>query len=145
MDSLLPKRPYFGGEISHFSSPCSSHVVMVGSSNMWGTLNVEDQLMEMLLIILSSSIERSLDTLIKSKVSQSNKEQVIKRALQHEGTLMETIYKSTRKLETKHNAKLWALPVDLTMKVRSILRVFLHFCVFSFILNQVNHACVLFM
>ncbi|MFS8014555.1 putative leucine-rich repeat domain superfamily, F-box-like domain superfamily [Helianthus anomalus] len=67
------------------------------------------------------SINTSFDTLIESRSSDSDKHDLIQRALHIGSILLEAGKRSDRKRSLFHNAVVWPLPPDLTIKVFALL------------------------
>ena len=63
------------------------------------------------------SISTSFDSLIESRTSDSDQNDLIQRALHLGSLLLEAGKRSDRKRSCSHNAVVWPLPPDLTIKV----------------------------
>ncbi|CAI9107823.1 OLC1v1007290C2 [Oldenlandia corymbosa var. corymbosa] len=83
-----------------------------------------DSLLESVLAVSDSSkvaLNLSFDRLLDSRSCDSEKSDMIDRALKFGSVLVEAAKRSTRKRSLMHNAVVWALPSDLTIKVFSLL------------------------
>ncbi|KAI3506766.1 hypothetical protein L1887_21330 [Cichorium endivia] len=67
------------------------------------------------------SLNTSFDSLIESKSSDSDQNDLIQRALHLGSLLLEAGKRSDRKRSSSHNAVVWPLPPDLTIKVFAML------------------------
>lgn len=82
-----------------------------------------DQLLGTLLGLTESPslcIDLSFERLLDSTASDSDQTVLIDRALKLGSVLLEAGKRSARKRASKHNSLAWALPPDLTIKVRFI-------------------------
>lgn len=64
------------------------------------------------------SIDLSFDRLLDSRSSDADQSLLIDRALRFGSSIIEAAKRSSRKRASKHNSVAWALPSDLTIKVR---------------------------
>ncbi|XP_057484287.1 F-box protein At4g02760-like isoform X2 [Actinidia eriantha] len=69
----------------------------------------------------SLSLDLSLDRLLESRPCDSDQDDMIDRVMRLGSALLEAGRRSARKRATFHNAVVWALPPDLTIKVFSML------------------------
>ncbi|KAL2323542.1 hypothetical protein Fmac_027921 [Flemingia macrophylla] len=69
----------------------------------------------------SLSLHLSLETLLESSPSDSDRTVLIDRALKMASTLLDAAKQSSRKRASRHNFLAWPLPPDLTIKVFSML------------------------
>ncbi|KAL0389497.1 UNVERIFIED_CONTAM: F-box protein [Sesamum calycinum] len=86
--------------------------------------NPLDALLESFLELSDSSaiaLDLSFDRVLESKAYDSDKNDVIERALRLGSALTEAAKRSARRRASMHNAVVWALPSDLTIKVFSML------------------------
>ncbi|KAL3827948.1 hypothetical protein ACJIZ3_016750 [Penstemon smallii] len=86
--------------------------------------NPLDVLMESFFGLPDSSaiaLDLSLDRILESRTYDSDKNDVIQRALRLGSALTEAAKRSARRLASMHNGVVWALPSDLTIKVFSLL------------------------
>ncbi|KAL0459525.1 UNVERIFIED_CONTAM: F-box protein [Sesamum latifolium] len=86
--------------------------------------NPLDALLESFLELSDSSaiaLDLSFDRILESKAYDSDKNDVIERALRLGSALTEAAKRSARRRASMHNAAVWALPSDLTIKVFSML------------------------
>ncbi|KAL8530611.1 hypothetical protein ACS0TY_007588 [Phlomoides rotata] len=67
------------------------------------------------------SLDLSIDRIIESRPCDFDKNDVIERALRLGSALTEAARRSARRRASMHNAVVWALPSDLTIKVFSLL------------------------
>ncbi|PSS06403.1 F-box protein [Actinidia chinensis var. chinensis] len=67
------------------------------------------------------SLDLSFDRLLESRPCDSDQDDMINRAMRLGSALLEAGRRSARKRATFHNAVVWALPPDLTIKVFSML------------------------
>lgn len=63
------------------------------------------------------SLDLALDRILESRSHDSGKNDVIERALRLGSALTEAAKRSARRRASMHNAAVWALPSDLTIKV----------------------------
>lgn len=82
-----------------------------------------DSLLQSFLTLSDSSTTPSLncvfDHLIESSASDSEESMMIERAIRLGSVLLEAGKRSARKRGSLHNAVVWPLPADLTIKVRT--------------------------
>ncbi|KAL0435733.1 UNVERIFIED_CONTAM: F-box protein SKIP17 [Sesamum radiatum] len=86
--------------------------------------NPLDALLESFLELSDSSaiaLDLSFDRILESKAYDSDKNDVIERALRLGSALTEAAKRSARRRASMHNAAVWGLPSDLTIKVFSML------------------------
>ncbi|KAL0371302.1 UNVERIFIED_CONTAM: F-box protein [Sesamum angustifolium] len=86
--------------------------------------NPLDALLESFLELSDSSaiaLDLSFDRVLESKAYDSDKNDIIERALRLGSALTEAAKRSARRRASMHNAVVWALPSDLTIKVFSML------------------------
>ncbi|KAK6141459.1 hypothetical protein DH2020_024819 [Rehmannia glutinosa] len=86
--------------------------------------NPLDALLESFLELSDSSaiaLDISIDRILESRPYDSDKNDVIERALRLGSALTEAAKRSARRRASMHNAVVWALPSDLTIKVFSLL------------------------
>ncbi|KAL7198776.1 hypothetical protein ACSBR2_021139 [Camellia fascicularis] len=69
----------------------------------------------------SPSLDLSFDRLLQSRASDSDQNDLIHRAFNLGSSLLEAAKRSSRNRSSTHNALVWALPPDLTIKVFSML------------------------
>lgn len=125
MDALLLHCPSMACSPKHkLKRPCSSTftdpVPRVSNSR----IDHVDSLLESLLGIPDSSLsllDISLDRLLDSRPSEFEKTDVIDRAHKLGSVLLEASKRSARKRASMHNAVVWAIPADLTIKVLSLI------------------------
>ncbi|KAI3783077.1 hypothetical protein L2E82_13139 [Cichorium intybus] len=80
-----------------------------------------DSLFESFLVVSDSASVDAFDRLIESKSTDSDQNDLIQRALLLGSVLLEAGKRSVRKRSSVHNASVWPLPSDLTIKVFSML------------------------
>ncbi|KAL3531335.1 hypothetical protein ACH5RR_010657 [Cinchona calisaya] len=108
------------------SSPSPDPIPNPRVSNFTSNSNI-DSILESLLALSDSttssalSLDLSFDRLLDSRASDSDKSDLIDRALRFGSVLLEAAKRSSRKRDSMHNAVVWALPPDLTIKVFSLL------------------------
>ena len=108
--------------------PCPSQNPTIQNPNLDFDMDVDmDHLLETILLRQysppdsspsSSSIDLSFERLLDSRTSDSDQTQLIDRAMGLGTLLLEAGKRSARKRASKHNSLAWALPPDLTIKVR---------------------------
>ncbi|CAK9147050.1 unnamed protein product [Ilex paraguariensis] len=100
-----------------------SHSPRVSNSRIDRHLDM-DSLLESFLGLSDSStvsLDLSFDRLLESRACDSDQSDMIDRALRLGSALLEAGKRSARKRASMHNAVVWALPPDLTIKVFSML------------------------
>ncbi|KAL7601940.1 F-box protein At4g02760 isoform X1 [Lactuca sativa] len=112
MDSLLSS--------SMAKRPCSSPKPTSSDSSS-DHFNMDAILKSFLALSDSPSINASFDRLIECTSSDSDQNQLIQRALHLGSLLLEAGNRSARKCSSSHNAVIWPLSPDLTIKVFSML------------------------
>lgn len=125
MDALLLHCPSMACSPKHkLKRPCCSTftdpVPRVSNSR----IDHVDSLLESLLGIPDSSLsllDISLDRLLDSQPSEFEKTDIIDRAHKLGSVLLEASKRSARKRASMHNAVVWAIPADLTIKVLSLI------------------------
>lgn len=112
-------------------SPDNQNHIPSSSSNFpW--IDDMDSLLESILAVSDSStvaLNCSFDRLLDYRACDSEKADMIDRALKFGSVLLEAAKRSARKRSLLHNAVVWALPPDLTIKV--LFRYSLFFVPFS--------------
>lgn len=63
------------------------------------------------------SIDLSLERVVDSRASESDKDRAIEAAMRVGSALLESAKRSARKRASMHNSNSWPLPSDLTVKV----------------------------
>ncbi|XP_016515753.1 F-box protein At4g02760 [Nicotiana tabacum] len=130
MDTLLLRRqsPALAMEIPNPNPkrPCCSatsglNPKFTTSSNGFSSYIDHDVLLESFLGLSDSSFDISFNRLLGSKASDSEQNDMINRALRLGSALLEAGKRSARARDSMHNAVVWALPSDLTIKVFSLL------------------------
>ncbi|XP_052170129.1 F-box protein At4g02733-like [Diospyros lotus] len=117
MDTLLVHSP------SMAKRPCCSSDPLVANPRV-PKPDPMDSLLESFLGLSDSpplSLDLSFDRLLDSRASDSDRNDMIDRAMRLGSSLLEAGKRSARKRATVHNAVVWALPPDLTIKVFSML------------------------
>ncbi|KAL2238864.1 UNVERIFIED_CONTAM: hypothetical protein Sindi_1078100 [Sesamum indicum] len=112
--SLLLHRP--AAPKPKLKRPCCSHIP---DSTRNPNQNPLDALLESFLELSDSSaiaLDLSFDRVLESKAYDSDKNDVIERALRLGSALTEAAKRSARRRASMHNAVVWALPSDLTIK-----------------------------
>ncbi|CAN4098176.1 unnamed protein product [Withania somnifera] len=109
-----PKRPCF-------SSSSGLNPNSTTSSNSFKSYSDVDVLLQSFLGFPDSSIDLSFDRILNSKASDSEQNDMINRALRLGSVLVEAGKRSARLRDSIHNAVVWVLPSDLTIKVFSLL------------------------
>ncbi|XP_009788784.1 F-box protein SKIP17-like isoform X2 [Nicotiana sylvestris] len=128
MDTLLLRRQSLAMETPKPSPkrPCCSATSGLNpksttSSNGFSSYIDHDVLLESFLGLSDSSFDLSFNRLLSSKASDSEQNDMINRALRLGSALLEAGKRSARARDSMHNAVVWALPSDLTIKVFSLL------------------------
>ncbi|KAJ6832444.1 F-box protein-like isoform X1 [Iris pallida] len=80
-----------------------------------------DLLMEQLLSLSDTSVALSLERVVDSAASDSDRDRLIDAAVRVGSSILESAGRSARKRSARHNSKSWPLPSDLTVKVFSML------------------------
>ncbi|KAL3517585.1 hypothetical protein ACH5RR_020174 [Cinchona calisaya] len=114
------KRPCTSLNPSPTNFPNHPPIPRVSNSNS----SSMDSLLESLLALSDSSafsLDLSFDRLLDSRASDSDKSDLIDRALNLGSVLLEAAKRSARKRASMHNALVWPLAPDLTIKVFSLL------------------------
>ncbi|CAL5436980.1 unnamed protein product [Camellia sinensis] len=114
--------------LRHFPSmakrPCTDHLILNPSpSPRVSKFDHMDILLESFLGLSDSSpsLGLSFDRLLQSRASDSDQNDLIHRAFNLGSSLLEAAKRSSRNRSSTHNALVWALPPDLTIKVFSML------------------------
>ncbi|PIN18252.1 F-box protein containing LRR [Handroanthus impetiginosus] len=103
---------------------CSSSTDSTRTSNSNLNPNPLDALLQSFLELSDSSaiaFDLSFDRILESRLYDSDKNEVIERGLRLGSALTEAAKRSARRRASMHNAVVWALPFDLTVKVFSLL------------------------
>ncbi|THG18382.1 hypothetical protein TEA_015457 [Camellia sinensis var. sinensis] len=104
--------------------PCTDHLILNPSpSPRVSKFDHMDILLESFLGLSDSSpsLGLSFDRLLQSRASDSDQNDLIHRAFNLGSSLLEAAKRSSRNRSSTHNALVWALPPDLTIKVFSML------------------------
>ncbi|KAA8550855.1 hypothetical protein F0562_002539 [Nyssa sinensis] len=120
MDTLLLHCP------SMAKRPCcaSPDTSTINPGSRVSKLDQMDRLLESFLDLSDTStltLDLSFDRLVESRTCDSDRNDMIERALRLGSVLLEAGKRSARKRASMHNAVVWALPPDLTIKVFSLL------------------------
>ncbi|KAJ8492700.1 hypothetical protein OPV22_014421 [Ensete ventricosum] len=115
MDPVVPKRPCPSADPSS-SFDASSSPFRVPSGPM-----AMDRVLEALLALPDPSValELSLESLLDSRLLESDKDRLIEGAMEAGSALLEAARRSARRRASKHNFSSWPLASDLTIKVFS--------------------------
>ncbi|KAL4572049.1 hypothetical protein LXL04_018818 [Taraxacum kok-saghyz] len=98
----------------------SDHSTEVPKRN-YDQLNIDSLLESVFAVSNSGLIDASFDGLVKSRSSDSHQDDFIQRALHLGSVILEAGKRSARKRSSVHNASVWPLSPDLTIKVFSML------------------------
>ncbi|RRT57228.1 hypothetical protein B296_00036639 [Ensete ventricosum] len=118
MDPVVPKRPCPSADPSS-SFDASSSPFRVPSGPM-----AMDRVLEALLALPDPSValELSLESLLDSRLLESDKDRLIEGAMEAGSALLEAARRSARRRASKHNFSSWPLASDLTIKVNRLPR-----------------------
>ncbi|KAA8543246.1 hypothetical protein F0562_021259 [Nyssa sinensis] len=103
---------------------CSSLDLAINPGSRVSKLDQMDRLLESFIVLSDSStlsLDLSFDRLLESRACDSDQNDMIERALRLGSVLLEAGKRAARKRASVHNAVVWALPPDLTIKVFSLL------------------------